>query len=334
MATYTIKKGDTLTKIARANNTTVAELARINGIKDPNKIRAGATLNLTETPAAAPAPAPAPAAPMPAPVAATPAPTTAAPTPTVTAPAVDYASIAKSMLDPSYNADINALNANLAALDTYQADTSEDILRTLENDAIKRGMGRSTQYGDTQKTSLEKLARDVLAKKSEIETQKSQRTADYGNSLVSLQQQLEQQAFENQQAQQSAALAQQQADLAARQFAADEEQRKFENDLALKQLEMASTSSGGGGGGKKTGLTFEDVYNSGVQASPYTMGVSTPPSDNTVGDFYYRTGQYDSSKYRQSGSNKVPSNFTGIKGGKYYINGKVVTARQYAQQGA
>jgi len=38
MSNYKIKKGDTLSGIARANNTTVAELQKINNISDPNKI--------------------------------------------------------------------------------------------------------------------------------------------------------------------------------------------------------------------------------------------------------------------------------------------------------
>ena len=45
--TYTIKKGDTLTKIAKANNTTVDAIMKKNTqIKDKNKIFSGKTLNL------------------------------------------------------------------------------------------------------------------------------------------------------------------------------------------------------------------------------------------------------------------------------------------------
>ena len=46
MATYKIKSGDTLSEIAKKNNTTVRTLRKINSIADPNKIRAGKTLNL------------------------------------------------------------------------------------------------------------------------------------------------------------------------------------------------------------------------------------------------------------------------------------------------
>lgn len=41
---YKIQKGDSLSKIAKANNTTVAILAELNNIADPNKIKAGATI--------------------------------------------------------------------------------------------------------------------------------------------------------------------------------------------------------------------------------------------------------------------------------------------------
>jgi murein DD-endopeptidase MepM/ murein hydrolase activator NlpD len=46
MATYKIKSGDTLSAIAKKKKTTVAELVKLNSIKDPNKIRAGTTLKL------------------------------------------------------------------------------------------------------------------------------------------------------------------------------------------------------------------------------------------------------------------------------------------------
>lgn len=48
-STYTIQYGDTLSQIAKNNGTTVEELARINNIKDPNKIYSGDTLKLSDT---------------------------------------------------------------------------------------------------------------------------------------------------------------------------------------------------------------------------------------------------------------------------------------------
>lgn len=44
--TYTVKKGDNLTKIAKANGTTVAKLVELNGIKNANLINVGQVLKL------------------------------------------------------------------------------------------------------------------------------------------------------------------------------------------------------------------------------------------------------------------------------------------------
>lgn len=43
---YTIKSGDTLSALAKKFGTTVGQLANANNISDPNRIRAGSTLNL------------------------------------------------------------------------------------------------------------------------------------------------------------------------------------------------------------------------------------------------------------------------------------------------
>lgn len=45
---YKIQYGDTLSAIARRNNTTVEELARLNGISDPNRIITGDTITLPD----------------------------------------------------------------------------------------------------------------------------------------------------------------------------------------------------------------------------------------------------------------------------------------------
>ena len=59
--TYTVKKGDTLSGIAKAHGTTVAALVAANGIKNPNVIAVGQVLKLTgATPAPAPKPKPKP----------------------------------------------------------------------------------------------------------------------------------------------------------------------------------------------------------------------------------------------------------------------------------
>lgn len=48
MTTYTIQSRDNLTKIAKAHNTTVEKLAKLNNITDPNRITAGDTLIFEE----------------------------------------------------------------------------------------------------------------------------------------------------------------------------------------------------------------------------------------------------------------------------------------------
>jgi murein DD-endopeptidase MepM/ murein hydrolase activator NlpD len=45
-STYTVVSGDNLTKIAKANGTTVAVLVKLNGIKDANKINVGQVIKL------------------------------------------------------------------------------------------------------------------------------------------------------------------------------------------------------------------------------------------------------------------------------------------------
>lgn len=44
--TYTVKQGDTLSKIAREFGTTVEALASTNGIRDKNLIKAGQVLDI------------------------------------------------------------------------------------------------------------------------------------------------------------------------------------------------------------------------------------------------------------------------------------------------
>jgi LysM repeat protein len=46
MSDYRIKSGDTLSRIARSHHTSVSALQKANHLKDPNKIQAGAKLNI------------------------------------------------------------------------------------------------------------------------------------------------------------------------------------------------------------------------------------------------------------------------------------------------
>lgn len=53
--TYIVRKGDTLTAIAKSHNTTVAELASANGLRNPNFIQVGQTLRIPTKETAKPA---------------------------------------------------------------------------------------------------------------------------------------------------------------------------------------------------------------------------------------------------------------------------------------
>ena len=48
MTAYTVKNGDTLSKIAAKHNISVAELAKLNGIKNPDSISVGQELIFEE----------------------------------------------------------------------------------------------------------------------------------------------------------------------------------------------------------------------------------------------------------------------------------------------
>jgi len=55
-ATYTVQKGDTLGAIAARNHTSVAEIAQLNNLADPNKLAVGQKLILPAPSSAAPSP--------------------------------------------------------------------------------------------------------------------------------------------------------------------------------------------------------------------------------------------------------------------------------------
>lgn len=54
--TYTVKKGDTLTAIAKKFGTTVQTLVKLNNISNPNLIITGQVLKVSESSTPAPAP--------------------------------------------------------------------------------------------------------------------------------------------------------------------------------------------------------------------------------------------------------------------------------------
>jgi lipoprotein NlpD len=106
--TYIVKPGDTLYKIAQANNIDVPTLIRLNNISDPGQLRVGQVLRLD---ASGPAPAPA------APGTATPIPVTpvAPAEPTATAKASDAHVINWGW--PASGKIIQTFNANTKGID-------------------------------------------------------------------------------------------------------------------------------------------------------------------------------------------------------------------------
>lgn len=99
--TYTIQKGDSLSRIAKRYGVTAKDLAAANGIANPNKIRIGQKIKVPEGDAATPAQASSPnPAESSAPVSSAPAipepdPAPAVPAPAAPAPAVDGYSLEK-----------------------------------------------------------------------------------------------------------------------------------------------------------------------------------------------------------------------------------------------
>lgn len=60
---YVVKSGDNLSKIAAAHGTTVAEIMRLNGLDNPNRISVGQTLIVSGGASVTPSPVPAPSLP-------------------------------------------------------------------------------------------------------------------------------------------------------------------------------------------------------------------------------------------------------------------------------
>jgi len=87
MSQIQIKRGDTLSQIARDNNISIEELVRLNNIQDVNKIYAGDMLTIASPnyPMAAPTTPPTVSYPMAAPTSTAPPPVASTPTPTVMA---------------------------------------------------------------------------------------------------------------------------------------------------------------------------------------------------------------------------------------------------------
>ena len=157
--TYKIKSGDTLSGIAKANNTSVDALLKLNpNIKNPNLIYAGQSIKLSSpSPTASPSPAPAPSP------SASPAPTNAPIGYMEYKPLSEdeLRSKAENIINPLYNEQVEALNqaaernrlSHQQALDARQrlydaqkAETQElagQHRQRASDDSLRRGLARS-----------------------------------------------------------------------------------------------------------------------------------------------------------------------------------------------
>jgi lipoprotein NlpD len=126
--TYVVKAGDTLYKIAQANNIEVAELTRLNNISDPSQLRIGQVLRLDSS---GPAPAPAVATPVPV--------TPVKPVePTSSARASDANVINWSW--PATGKIIQSFNANTKGIDIAGA-TGDPVLAAADGKVMYAGNG-------------------------------------------------------------------------------------------------------------------------------------------------------------------------------------------------
>lgn len=175
---YTIKSGDTLSALAKANNTDIATLQKLNpNITDINKIYAGQTLNL---PTAAPV---APVAPVAQTTPTTPTPAAPTiPTPTIPSPTVINTGDLQGLLTTT---DLqNKLNANRQTyLDTLKKSQTETDLGTKLAEIQKQeadyrlslNQGEQAQYGLGRPLALS------TGRAQQMETNAQFKLQDYAN---------------------------------------------------------------------------------------------------------------------------------------------------------
>lgn len=161
MADYKIQRGDTLSGIAKKHGTSVSELVKLNGIKNPNLIITGNTLKLPGS--TAPAAAPKATAPQPSTV------KTSSPTPSPTAlqMASDKLTSLESKLNQpgTFNEQLKALTDKMLNQDPFSYDFNADPLyqqyknqyTTLGQSAMRDTIGNAAAltggYASTAATS-------------------------------------------------------------------------------------------------------------------------------------------------------------------------------------
>ena len=154
MDTYTIKKGDTLSGIAKQYGTDVNTLATTNKIANPNLIQAGATLNISKPTA---------------PVSTIPVQNLTTPTPTATVPTAP-----KPTINPNIQSQANSL---LAKAQTMVAQPEPTVPQKSDGEKLAERFGMkapesltqayTSTFGETPVTAQE------LAQKKQVATQLS-----------------------------------------------------------------------------------------------------------------------------------------------------------------
>ena len=161
MADYKIQKGDTLSGIAKKYGTSVSELAKLNGIKNPNLIITGNTLKLPGS--TAPTTAPKATAPQPSTVKTS----SPAPSPTALQMASDKLTGLESKLNQpgTFNEQLKALTDKMLNQDPFRYDFNADPLyqqyknqyTTLGQSAMRDTIGNAAAltggYASTAATS-------------------------------------------------------------------------------------------------------------------------------------------------------------------------------------
>lgn len=201
MPQYKIVSGDTLDAIARKNNTTVDELAKLNNISDPNKIRAGKTLELPyaqNTQVATQAPL-----------------TGEVSTPTAGSLSSSTGRVltgqeieqqARSLFDPQYQASLSANRQQLLntqeAIDAARSDYELGLGRVFDesqqrviSSSVKRGTGRSSitddaldaafaDIGRQSENFQEDLATQSIAAQRQSDANLAQLTGNYESNIL------------------------------------------------------------------------------------------------------------------------------------------------------
>jgi len=167
---YTIQKGDTLSKIAQANNTDVATLAKANNIKDVNKIFAGASLNI---------PTAMPPVQNPAPQSNAITTQSLTPTPKIEVPP----QLPPTPTTPQPSAVDNILKG-------FETTATEDSAKTVQSNLIAKQLEAITGLGGEAKALAdENIKQGVNQKKQELQTLNSQilkKQAEIGQDDVQL----------------------------------------------------------------------------------------------------------------------------------------------------